>query len=369
MSQVTEKQILNALKTVNLPGESASVIDRELISGLAVKDGLVHVSIEATEETAQEMEIIRQTCEQVIRAIPGVQNVTAALTAEKVKAQTKPQAASSQPQKGLSVPGVSALIAVASGKGGVGKSTTAVNLALSLASQGKKVGLLDADIYGPSLPRMMGITDKPQQTQNNRLLPPENFGVKCMSMGMLVDEEEPMIWRGPMVMGALQQMLTEVDWAPLDILVIDMPPGTGDAQLTLSQQTQLTGAVIVSTPQDIALLDARKGLNMFHKVSVPILGIIENMSYFICPHCGETSHIFHHDGARLTADKHEVEFLGAIPLDIQIRETSDAGRPLAVTDPDSPHAKAYAAIARRVATNIGQIQANNAQQVPTITIE
>ena len=366
---VTEEQILDALQAVQIPGENRSVVALGLISGLAVKDGLVHISIETSPENVPEMEEVRQACEAAMRGVPGVQNATAVLTAEKPQAPPTPQTATPRPQQGQGVPGVKALIAVASGKGGVGKSTTAVNLALSLAAQGKKVGLLDADIYGPSLPRMMGITEKPQQTQNNTLLPPENFGVKCMSMGMLVDEEEPMIWRGPMVMGALQQMLTEVEWAPLDVLVIDLPPGTGDAQLTLAQQTQLTGAVIVSTPQDIALLDARKGLNMFRKVSVPILGIIENMSYFVCPHCGETSHIFHHDGARLTADKYEVEFLGAIPLDIQIRETSDGGRPISATEPESPHAQAYAAIADKVAAGIVRVQAIQAKQAPNISIE
>ena len=369
MSKVTEEHILDTLQSVDVPGKGQSVVSLGLISGIAVKDGLVHVSIETTAENAKEMENVRQACEQVIRDVDGVQNATAVLTAEKASAQPAPQTTPAQPQQGQNVPGVEAIIAVASGKGGVGKSTTAVNLALSLAAQGKKVGLLDADVYGPSLPRMMGITDKPKQTQENRLLPPENFGVKCMSMGMLVDEEEPMIWRGPMVMGALQQMLTEVEWAPLDILVIDMPPGTGDAQLTLSQQTQLTGAVIVSTPQDIALLDARKGLNMFRKVSVPILGIIENMSYFVCPHCGETSNIFHNGGAQLTADKYEVEFLGAIPLDIQIRETSDAGQPISATDPASPHAQAYAKIAEKVAASIEHAQVTQARQTPNISIE
>ena len=228
---------------------------------------------------------------------------------------------------------------------------------------------MDADIYGLSLPRMMGIKEKPKQTQNKRLLPPENYGIKCMSMGMLVEEEDPMIWRGPMVMGALKQLLSEVEWAPLDILVLDLPPGTGDAQLTLAQETQLTGAIIVSTPQDIALLDARKGLNMFRKVSVPILGIIENMSYFICPHCGEQSNIFHHDGARKTADAQEVEFLGAIPLDIEIRETSDSGHPIVATQPDSPHAKAYVEIAKKVLSGVEDVETRQAQQTPKITIE
>ena len=369
MATVTEEQILDALQQVSVPGETHDVAELGLVSGLVVRDGLVQLSIETTPDKVPEMEEFRQACETKIRGVPGVLNVTVVLTAERPKAKPAPQTAIPQTQQSQAVPGVSMLIAVASGKGGVGKSTTSVNLALALASLGKKVGLMDADIYGPSLPRMMGIQEKPKQTQNKRLLPPENYGIKCMSMGMLVDEEEPMIWRGPMVMGALQQMLGEVEWSPLDILVIDLPPGTGDAQLTLAQQTQLTGAVIVSTPQDIALLDARKGLNMFRKVSVPILGIIENMSYFVCPHCGEQSNIFHHDGARKTADAQEVEFLGAIPLDIEIRETSDSGHPIVATQPDSPLAKAYVEIAKKVLSGIEDVETRQAQQTPKITIE
>lgn len=369
MTKVTEEKILDTLKSIEVPGETQNIVELGLVSGLTIKDSLVHISLEVLPENAAEMEEVRLKCEQAIREIPDIQNATVVLTAEKTTTRPVTPTTSTQNQQVRGISGVESLIAVASGKGGVGKSTTAVNLALSIASQGKKVGLLDADIYGPSLPRMMGIREKPKQIQENRLLPPENFGVKCMSMGMLVDEEEPMIWRGPMVMGALQQMLTEVEWAPLDVLVIDMPPGTGDAQLTLAQQTQLTGAIIVSTPQDIALLDARKGLNMFRKVSVPILGIIENMSYFVCPHCNETSHIFNHDGARDTANSYKVEFLGAIPLDIQIREASDSGSPLAATEPSSPQAQAYLSIAEKVATGIEQIQAMQAGQTPNIRID
>ena len=369
MATVSEDNILDALQHVSVPGETHDVVALGLVSGLVVRDGLVQLSIETTPDKVPEMEEVRQACEMVIREVPGVLNATVVLTAERPKAQPAPQNSAPQSQKGQAVPGVSALIAVASGKGGVGKSTTSVNLALAFTAQGKKVGLMDADIYGPSLPRMMGIQEKPKQTQNNRLLPPENYGVKCMSMGMLVDEEEPTIWRGPMVMSALQQMLSEVEWSPLDVLVIDLPPGTGDAQLTLAQQTQLNGAVIVSTPQDIALLDARKGLNMFRKVSVPILGIIENMSYFVCPHCGETSHIFHHDGARQTAETQEVPFLGAIPLDIEIRETSDTGRPIVATQPDSPHTKAYKEIAKKVLDGMERVQALQNKQAPKISIE
>jgi ATP-binding protein involved in chromosome partitioning len=243
------------------------------------------------------------------------------------------------------VPGVRSIVAVASGKGGVGKSTTATNLALALSSLGLKVGILDADIYGPSQPRMLGISGRPDSPDGKILNAMENYGVKCMSMGFLVPEDTPMIWRGPMVQSALQQMLRDVVWGELDILVVDMPPGTGDAQLTMAQQVPLTGSIIVSTPQDIALLDARKGLNMFRKVDVPVLGIIENMSVFVCPNCGHESHIFSHGGAKEVADQLGVDFLGDIPLDIEIRETSDSGQPIVVSHPASPHAKAYVAIA------------------------
>ena len=369
---VNEDQIRQTLSTIIPEGADQDIVTLGLISGLVVRDGLVQVSIDTTPDRVPEMEVVRQASEAAISALEGVINVTAVLTAEKPQAQPpadmpKPPSGPQpqQPPANQSVPGVESLIAVASGKGGVGKSTTAVNLALALSALGKKVGILDADIYGPSIPRMMGVTEKPIQTNENRLRPPTRYGVKCMSMGMLVDEEEPVIWRGPMVMGALQQLLGEVDWAPLDVLVIDMPPGTGDAQLTLAQQTKLNGAVIVSTPQDIALLDARKGLNMFRKVSVPILGIVENMSYFVCPHCGEESHIFHHGGAKDTAEKYEVPFLGAVPLNIEIREASDNGTPITATQPDSPHTKAYLAIAEKTLAEMDSAAASG----PRISVE
>ncbi|MGA8755170.1 MAG: Mrp/NBP35 family ATP-binding protein, partial [Stellaceae bacterium] len=256
-------------------------------------------------------------------------------------------AAANRPQRGA-IPGVGAIIAVASGKGGVGKSTVAANLALGLKANGLSVGVLDADIYGPSMPRMLGISGRPQSRDGKTLQPMQNYGLRVMSMGFLVPEDTPMIWRGPMVMSALQQMLREVEWGTLDILVVDMPPGTGDAQLTMAQQVPLAGAVIVSTPQDIALLDARKGLNMFLKVDVPVLGIIENMSYFLCPHCGGRSEIFSHGGARREAEQLGTEFLGEVPLDLAIRETSDSGHPITVSDPDNPHAAVFRQIAARV---------------------
>jgi ATP-binding protein involved in chromosome partitioning len=262
------------------------------------------------------------------------------------------------------VPGIKNIIAVASGKGGVGKSTTSVNLALALASKGLKVGLLDADIYGPSMPRMLGITDKPT-AQGKILSPLEGYGLKVMSMGFLVEEETPMIWRGPMVISALTQMLREVAWGELDLLIVDMPPGTGDAQLTMSQQVPLAGAVIVSTPQDIALIDARKGLNMFRKVEVPILGLIENMSTFVCPKCGEQSDIFGHGGARSEADRLGVPFLGEVPLHMDIRTNSDGGTPVTVSNPDGPHAKIYKEIASEV---IARLDAESADR-PQIVFE
>ena len=263
------------------------------------------------------------------------------------------------------MPGVKAIIAVASGKGGVGKSTTAVNLALALAAGGRSVGILDADIFGPSIPRMLGIPGRPGSSAGGKLDPMENHGVKCMSMGFLVDAESPVIWRGPMVMAALEQMMRDVAWGELDVVVVDMPPGTGDTQLTMSQRVPLAGAVIVSTPQDIALADARKGLNMFRKVDVPVLGLIENMSYFVCPHCGERSDIFSHGGARREAERLDTDFLGEIPLDIVIRETSDSGQPIVVSQPDSPHALAYLAIADKIWAKIGA----GAAEGPKIVIQ
>jgi len=251
------------------------------------------------------------------------------------------------------MPGVKSIVAVASGKGGVGKSTTATNLALAMAAAGRTVGMLDADIYGPSMPMMLAIHERPVSPDGKRLLPIEKYGLKCMSIGFLVPEDTPMIWRGPMVMGALEQMMGDVEWGTLDVLIVDMPPGTGDAQLTMAQRVPLAGAVIVSTPQDLALLDARKGLNMFRKVDVPVLGIVENMSYFLCPHCGGRSDIFNHGGARKAAEAMGVDFLGEVPLDMAIRETSDAGRPIVVSDPDSPHSAAYRAIAEKLWAKVG----------------
>jgi ATP-binding protein involved in chromosome partitioning len=260
-------------------------------------------------------------------------------------------------------------VAVASGKGGVGKSTTAINLALGLVALGLKVGVLDADIYGPSVPRMLGISGRPQSPDGQKLLPLSNHGLVCMSIGFLVPEDTPTIWRGPMVMSAITQMLRDVEWGTLDVLVVDLPPGTGDAQLTMSQNVPLSGAVIVSTPQDIALLDARKGLNMFRRVDVPVFGIVENMSYFVCPHCGERSEIFSHGGARAEAAKLGTDFLGEVPLHIDIRETSDGGNPITVSKPDSVHAKIYKDIAARVWQKVEESAGAAASRAPRIVIQ
>ncbi|MGV8840105.1 MAG: iron-sulfur cluster carrier protein ApbC, partial [Bauldia sp.] len=267
------------------------------------------------------------------------------------------------------VPGIGAIIAVASGKGGVGKSTTAVNFALALRANGLAVGLLDADVYGPSVPRLLGLTGRPELLSGRTMKPMEAHGLKAMSMGFLVDEGTPMIWRGPMVISALTQMLREVAWGELDVLVVDMPPGTGDAQLTMAQQVPLAGAVIVSTPQDLALIDARKGLAMFQKVEVPVLGIVENMSTFICPHCGTETQLFGHGGARHEAEALGVPFLGEVPLHIAIRETSDAGTPVVATDPAGPHAAAYRAIAERAWAEVERLRADVRRAPPRIVID
>jgi ATP-binding protein involved in chromosome partitioning len=346
----TSATISEALKSVKGP-DGKDIVSSGKLSGVVVTNGKVFCSLTVDAAEAQAWESVRKQAEEVIKGVPGVASVLIALTAEK-----KPGTASSAPPRAAApaggrlqgVPGVGAIIAVASGKGGVGKSTTAVNLALGLQSLGLKVGVLDADIYGPSMPRLLALKGKPELIGGRTLRPMEAFGLKVMSIGFLVDEDTAMIWRGPMVQSAITQMLREVDWAPLDVIVVDMPPGTGDAQLTLAQQVPLAGAVIVSTPQDLALIDARRGIAMFRRVDVPILGLIENMSYFLCPHCGERSDIFSHGGARKEADRWSVQFLGEVPLELKIRELSDAGKPVVASDPDGPYAKIYKEIAAKV---------------------
>lgn len=367
---ITEDMILNALKSVSVEGSSIDLVATGHVSGVVIKDGNVGFSLEIDPEDAEAIQPLRIAAEQAVAQIEGVLSATAMLTAhKKADAPQASQAASAQPEAGgASGQGVmhqpaTHVIAVASGKGGVGKSTTAINLALAMKSQGFNVGILDADIYGPSLPRLTGIKQKPE-AEGGKLIPLEAFGLKIMSIGFLMEEDAPTIWRGPMVMSALEQMLKDVAWGALDVLIIDMPPGTGDAQLTLSQRAKLAGAVIVSTPQDLALIDARKGLNMFHKVGVPVLGIVENMSYFICPSCGDTSHIFGHGGAETEAQRLGLPFLGKIPLEMDIRATSDAGTPIVATAPNSPHAKAYLDIAEKITAGLDGAQ----RKAPSITI-
>jgi ATP-binding protein involved in chromosome partitioning len=357
MADVTEAEVLERLRRVPGPNGSGDLVSLGMIGGLAIKGGHVTFAIQVDPKQAAALEPLRQAAEKTVDSIPGVLSVTAVLTAERAAPaaqRPEPHAHGHGDRAGARalVPGVKAIIAVASGKGGVGKSTVASNLALALARQGHAVGLLDADIYGPSQPRMLGIRGRPTSADGKILEPMQAYGIKVMSMGFLVAEETPMIWRGPMVMSALQQLLRDVNWGALDFMIVDLPPGTGDAQLTMAQQVPLAGAVIVSTPQDIALIDARKGLNMFRKVDVPVLGIIENMSYFACPNCGHVTHIFSHGGAREEAERLGVEFLGEVPLDMAIRETSDQGRPIVMSQPDSPHATAFLHIADRVAARI-----------------
>jgi len=380
MTQTSREQVLAALARVIDPARAASVVDLQMVTGVVVKGSNVGFALEVEPSEAAAKEPLRQACEQAVLALPGVTSVTAVLTAERSPARPAPAGGSpvagggaprgQPPQAGKpALPGIRSVVAVASGKGGVGKSTTSVNLALALVRLGQRVGLLDADIYGPSQPRMLGITGKPTSPDGKKLRPMENYGVRVMSMGFLVEEDAPMIWRGPMVQSALQQMLTDVEWGELDVLVVDLPPGTGDAQLTMAQRVPLAGAVIVSTPQDIALLDARKALNMFRKVDVPVFGIIENMSYFLCPHCGGRSEIFSHGGARATAEKFGVDFLGEIPLDLAIREQTDAGRPPVVAQPDGPQAAAYLEVARLVAAKLAPTAETARRAFPSIVYE
>ncbi|MCH9020548.1 MAG: iron-sulfur cluster carrier protein ApbC [Proteobacteria bacterium] len=378
MAQVSEDQVLDALKRVTDTDKGRDVVSLGMISGLVIKDGNVGFALEVDPADGERKDPLRKACEQAVEALPGALSVTVVLTAHReAKEASPPPAPTASPPPATTapatdkplVPGVRSIIAIASGKGGVGKSTTAVNLALAMAADGRKVGVLDSDIYGPSMPRMLGISGRPSSPDGKMLKPMENYGVKCMSMGFLVDEDTPMIWRGPMVMSAIEQMLRDVEWGELDVLVVDMPPGTGDAQLTLAQKVPLTGAVIVSTPQDIALLDARRGLNMFRKVDVPVFGIVENMSYYICTECGHRAEIFSHGGARRIAEQLGMEFLGEVPLDIEIRETSDSGQPIVVSRPESEQAQTYRRIAERVTARIDAALGEGARKAPKIVIQ
>lgn len=362
----TREDVLKALECVVDPATGQNVVASNMIEGLVVKGGHVGFALEVAASRGRDAEPLRKQCEDAVSTLPGILSVTAVLTAHQGKPAQPPRRHAAQASSSpAGIPGVGSIIAVASGKGGVGKSTVAVNLALGLARQGLKVGLLDADIYGPSVPRLLDIREKPVQGENHKLIPLEKFGIKTMSIGFLVEEGTPMVWRGPMVQSALTQMMGDVLWAPLDVLVVDMPPGTGDAQLTMAQRVPLRGAVIVSTPQDLALIDARKAIAMFEKTNVPILGIVENMSTYICPNCGHEAHIFGHGGARETARKMDAAFLGEIPLVCTIRELSDAGTPITAALPESAEAKAYFAIASEVAKRI----MTPLRQTPKIVLE
>ncbi|MBN8196293.1 Mrp/NBP35 family ATP-binding protein [Thalassospira povalilytica] len=369
MTSLNREQIVAALDSVIDPVDGKSITAKDMVQGIDINNEVVNVMIAVDPKRGPALEDLRQAAEKAVAAVNGVTTARVALTAERPAAasQSAPQqpaaARPAQPgqrpqgagQKPLELPTVRSIVTVASGKGGVGKSTTSVNLALSLVANGLKVGLLDADIYGPSLPRMMGLRaakPTPSSEHQGKMIPPSAFGIRIMSIGFMVDEEQPVIWRGPMAMGALEQLLRDTDWGDIDVLVVDMPPGTGDIQLSMAQRVPVTGAVIVSTPQDIALLDAKKGLNMFRKVNVPVFGLIENMSYYKCPECGHVDHVFDHGGARKAADELGVPFLGEIPLDLKIRLGADEGKPIVQTEADGEHAKAYGAIAQKIATAI-----------------
>ncbi len=389
MSQITKEVVLAQLKQVTGPDFEGDIVSLDLVSDIFIADNKVFFSITVPADRAQAMEPLRLRAEKLVKDIPGVAGALVTLTAERKGGRTSDDAPQSRPQPAPQprpaaprpgththaapppqakpgIPGIDKIIAVASGKGGVGKSTTSVNFALGLQALGLKVGILDADIYGPSMPRLLGISGRPETVNGRIMKPMSNYGIKVMSMGFLVEEETPMIWRGPMVMSALNQMMREVEWGNLDVLVVDMPPGTGDAQLTMAQQVPLAGAVIVSTPQDLALIDARKGLHMFAKVNVPLLGIVENMSYFIAPDTGNRYDIFGHGGAKAEAERLNVPFLGAVPLHMQIRELSDAGMPVTVKEPDSPHAQIYREIAEKV---WAQVSGGSTRSAPKIVFE
>ena len=358
---ITEAQVQSALKELIDPNTGKDFISTRSARNIRVDGADVSVDIELGYPAKSQMDHLRRLAIACLRALPGIGNVSVSVTQKIV---------SHAVQRGVKLlPGVKNIIAVASGKGGVGKSTTAVNLALALAAEGATVGLLDADIYGPSQPQMLGITGRPESPDGKSLAPMTAYGIQAMSIGFLIDVETPMVWRGPMVTSALEQLLTETRWDEVDYLVIDMPPGTGDIQLTLAQKVPVTGAVIVTTPQDIALLDARKGLKMFEKVGIPILGIVENMSLHTCSKCGHEEHIFGEGGgARMAAD-YDLDVLGSLPLAMQIREQADSGKPTVVSDPDGRVAEIYRDIARKVAVKIADKAKDMTAKFPSIVVQ
>ncbi len=344
------ESVLQALRVLKLP-DGRDVVAAEMVRALTVEDGTVRFVLEVAPEVGKAMEPVRQAAEKIVSELPGVTSASVMLTAhsaapQKAPPQLKIGGHGKPAPDNAPIPGVDRILAVASGKGGVGKSTVASNLAVALARQGRKVGLLDADIYGPSQPRMMGVSKRPASPDGKTIIPLQNHGVTIMSLGLMLKEDEPVIWRGPMLIGALQQMLGQVQWGKLDVLIVDLPPGTGDVQLTLAQKADVTGAVVVSTPQDVALLDARKALAMFKKTNTPVIGMIENMSYYVCPQCGDEAHIFGHGGAEKEAEKAGLPFLGQIPLNLDVRIAGDSGTPIAATD--GPISKAYADIAAKL---------------------
>ena len=357
---VIESALLDALKTVTDPNTGKDFVSTRQLKNLRIEGGDVAFDVELGYPAKSQIAGLRKALIAAARTVAGVENVSANL-ATKITAHAV--------QRGVQLlPNVKNIVAVASGKGGVGKSTTAVNLALALAAEGAVVGILDADIYGPSQPMMMGIEGRPESADGKNMEPMENYGVQVMSIGFLVDSDNPMIWRGPMATQALEQLLRQTHWADLDYLIIDMPPGTGDIQLTLSQRVPLTGAVIVTTPQDIALLDAKRGLKMFEKVGVPILGIVENMAVHVCSNCGHQEHIFGADGGKKMAAEYGMDYLGALPLSMGIRVQADSGRPTVVSDPDGEIAGLYKAMARQMAVKIAQRAKDFSSKFPTISI-